>query len=140
MLALDARFTPAPPATHRVLSLESDAADAPALLERIQTAGGWARCVKALAEDLETMMLIESTTVRFRHRGTAGFAAWHDGRTAGVCLIRPYAQRMTLEALEIMFGFKVIEYAFCPRCRVRTRLTQSGTPRAHKTPQGGKCA
>lgn len=131
---------PAPAQTIVLESAEVPPADAPPLLRAVQAAGGWARCVRALAEDVATCNLIESVSVRVRHNGVGGYAMWINGRAAGAAAYRPF-RKLSHEALQVELGLLVIRTDICPRCwTAGVRLNLDGTFRAHKTPQGGKCA
>lgn len=134
-------FEPVPTPVRTVVldSAEVPPADAPPLLRAVVAAGGWARCIRALAEDVATCNLIESVSVRVRHNGVGGYAMWINGRAAGAAAFMPY-RKLSHEALQVELGLIVIRTDTCPRCwRQGVRLNIDGTLRAHKTPQGGKC-
>lgn len=146
MLAVDA--PPAPPARYVVLeTADVPLRGAPKLARDVVAAGGWARCVRALAEDVQTCELIESVSVRVRLGLVAGYAMWVQGRAAGGGVLRPYPRRVTHEGLAIALGLLTIEYGNCDRwvpwvrpCGARdVRLRADGTLRAHKSPDGRRC-
>jgi hypothetical protein len=114
--------------------------EAPARARKVGADGGWARCVRVLAEEMTTCSLVESVSVRARLLGLGGYAMWIDGRAAGASVIVPYRKRCTHEQLEVALGLLTITYGTCERCRqTDIRINRDGSLRAHKTPQGSQC-
>lgn len=148
-----ALFGPAPAPTHVPLEqLEVPIAEAPKLASDVVAAGGWARCVRALAEDLTTCELVESVSVRVRLERAgipfAGYAMWTFGRAAGASLWIPFRKRLTHDGLKIALGLLEVAYGNCDHWRVPwanacgardVRLKADGQLRAHKTMKGLKC-
>ncbi len=144
-----APYRPAAPPTHIVLeTLELPSREAPALARKVEAAGGWARCIKVLAEETATCTLVESVSVRVRLLGLGGYAMWIDGRAAGASVLRPYRKRVTHEQLEVALGLLTIAYGTCTRwiipwvrpCgQTDIRINKDGSLRAHKTPWGSHC-
>lgn len=140
---------PAPPATHLVLdTIEVPIGEAPKLAAQVVAAGGWARCVKVLAESHATASLVESVSVRVRLLGMGGYAMWVDGHAAGASVIAPYRKRLSHEGLQVALGLLEITYGDCDHWRIPwahpcgkrdVRVNADGSLRAHKTVKGLKC-
>jgi hypothetical protein len=146
-----ALFNPVGPGpTHLVLeAVELPIGEAPKLAAEVVAAGGWARCVRAHAEDLETCELVESVSVRVRLLGIGGYAMWINGRAAGASIITPVRKRLSHQAFMVALGLAepvVVEYGICSRwipwlqpCGATAQINKDGSLRVHKTPWGVKC-
>lgn len=126
---------PPPPDACRILVPQRPAepAEIPVDGRKLMERAEWARATYALAERLATMELVPTCCVWLKHRGVWAAVTWTDGRSPSASVRQPYPHALTLEALQVMLGFLVIEYGGCARCGAeRVRLKQDGTPRAHK--------